>query len=69
MRERERERGRERGRERELITFSIELYYDISSLAIIHKVPINNLLLSMIVVEVVVKRIVCRLCHSYMRQS
>jgi len=42
-----------------LITCTFELYHFIRSLA---KIPINKLLLSMIVVEVVVKRIVCTLC-------
>ena len=42
-----------------LITCTFELYHFIRSLA---KIPIIKLLLSMIVVEVVVKRIVCTLC-------
>jgi len=50
-----------------LITCTFEL--DFHLINMIHKVLINKLLLSIIVVEVVVKRIVCTLFHSYMRQS
>jgi len=49
-----------------LVSCTFDLY---SKSTIIHKIPISKLLFSIIIVEVVVKRIVCTLFHSHMRQS